>query len=106
MASLELLSELRTAGEQSIGQEMPGVNNAIPSSCNANWLFIPEANSHAKLRLLCFPYAGGRSSVFAGWQKWLPSDIELCCVQFPGRDAKCLDTPYMRFDQLMTALLP
>ena len=69
-------------------------------------MFYPEPNAHAKLRLLCFPYAGGRSSVFGGWQEWLPSEVELCCVQLPGRDANRFEPLFTSFDSLMEALVP
>ena len=78
----------------------------MPSSAASNnWLFYPEPNSRAKLRLLCFPYAGGRASVFGGWQKWLPSDVELGCVQLPGRDTNRLE-PFTDFNSLIRALVP
>jgi medium-chain acyl-[acyl-carrier-protein] hydrolase len=78
----------------------------MPSSAASNnWLFYPEPNSRAKLRLLCFPYAGGRASVFGGWQKWLPSDVELGCVQLPGRDTNRLE-PFTDCNSLIRALVP
>lgn len=41
----------------------------------------PQAN----MRLICFPYAGGTSSVFRPWQVELPDQIELCGIDYPGR---------------------
>jgi medium-chain acyl-[acyl-carrier-protein] hydrolase len=69
-----------------------------------DWLFCPEPNPTAKLRLACFPYAGGRSSVFSDWHRYLPPEIELCCVQLPGRDAKRFDPPFTHFASLISAL--
>jgi len=40
---------------------------------------------HAKMRLICFPYAGAAASAFRLWPKALPEQIELCAVDFPGR---------------------
>jgi medium-chain acyl-[acyl-carrier-protein] hydrolase len=45
----------------------------------------PQPNLHAKLRLFCFPYAGGSSFSFRGWWENLPDTIELCPIELPGR---------------------
>jgi medium-chain acyl-[acyl-carrier-protein] hydrolase len=35
--------------------------------------------------LFCFPYAGGGSRIFAGWQELLRGGIKVCPVELPGR---------------------
>lgn len=50
------------------------------------WIFIPKPNSEAKMRLFCFPYAGGSASAYRSWLRYLPEHIELCAVQLPGRE--------------------
>lgn len=52
---------------------------------NTQWLTCYKANPNAKVRLICFPYAGGSASVFHPWLKWLPEWVELHAVQLPGR---------------------
>jgi pyochelin biosynthesis protein PchC len=49
------------------------------------WLhrFAPRAD--ARLRLVCFPHAGGSASVYFRWARALPAEIELVAVQYPGR---------------------
>lgn len=42
------------------------------------------AKPRIKLRLICFPYGGGSTDVFAAWQQLLPSTIEIIPVLFPG----------------------
>ena len=39
----------------------------------------------ARLRLVCFPYAGGAANVFRTWHTSLPEDVEVIAVQYPGR---------------------
>lgn len=39
----------------------------------------------ARLRLVCFPYAGGAANVFRLWHKALPEDVDVAAVQCPGR---------------------
>jgi medium-chain acyl-[acyl-carrier-protein] hydrolase len=40
------------------------------------WLIFPQPNPQAKLRLFCFPYAGGGASIFREWYKQLNREIE------------------------------
>lgn len=55
----------------------------------------PRVNHSAKLRLFCFPYAGGGSSIFHRWPEQLPSAVEVCSIQLPGRESR-IRTPSFR----------
>jgi surfactin synthase thioesterase subunit len=44
---------------------------------------------------LCFPNAGGGASSYRLWQQRLPSDVEVCAVQLPGRETR-LREPALR----------
>lgn len=44
-----------------------------------------------RLRLLCFPYAGGAPQVFQTWTQWLPAGIGLHAVHLPGRGTRMRD---------------
>jgi len=52
------------------------------------WFHCRKPNPRARLRLLCFPYAGGGVSVFRAWPDLLPSEIEVWAIQLPGRDGR------------------
>jgi surfactin synthase thioesterase subunit len=52
------------------------------------WFHCRKPNSRARLRLLCFPYAGGGVSVFRGWPDLLPAEIEVWAIQLPARDGR------------------
>ncbi|MFC5906013.1 thioesterase II family protein [Streptacidiphilus monticola] len=41
-----------------------------------------------RLRLFCFPYAGGGASTYAGWQRRLGSRVQVLPVQLPGRESR------------------
>lgn len=43
---------------------------------------------HRRLRLVCFPYAGGTASAFRTWTSTLPHDVELCAIELPGREGR------------------
>lgn len=44
------------------------------------------------MRLLCLPYSGGSSMVYARWRRMLPSWIDVQPVEWPGRGAR-MDEP-------------
>jgi len=55
------------------------------TSGTTHWLSKHTPNPDAALRLFCFPYAGGFAGIFRGWSEALPSSVEVCAVQLPGR---------------------
>lgn len=89
------------------------------------WLrtFVPRPR--ARLRLFCFPHAGGAAGTYRPWADLLPPDVELVAVQYPGRHdrfgepcvasmeelvagagadvARLLDLPYALFGHSMGA---
>ncbi|QUI61531.1 thioesterase [Pseudoalteromonas sp. A22] len=60
----------------------------------------------AKVKLICFPYAGGGTHVFIPWQQLLHPHIELCIVQPPGRGSNFELAPFAEMTQLVDALKP
>lgn len=48
----------------------------------------------AKLRLFCFPYAGGSAAVFNNWRRYLHKDIELNPLELAGRGKRIYDPLY------------
>ena len=68
-----------------------------------NWFLSPKPNPTARLRLFCFPYAGGGAQAFGRWVKHLPSDVEVCLAQPPGRGARMREAPYTKLLPLVEA---
>ncbi|MGW7488983.1 thioesterase II family protein [Streptomyces sp. NPDC054786] len=52
------------------------------------WLRTYQAVAAPRLRLVCFPHAGGSASFFRSWPRHLPSDWEVSAVCYPGREAR------------------
>jgi medium-chain acyl-[acyl-carrier-protein] hydrolase len=50
------------------------------------WVVLPRPNPTARLRLFCFPYAGGGASIYTSWARELPPEVEVVAVQLPGRE--------------------
>ncbi|HEX5870377.1 MAG TPA: thioesterase domain-containing protein [Longimicrobium sp.] len=70
------------------------------------WAVYPSRNPDARLRLFCFPYAGGGASIFNGWPRGLPPEVEVVAVQPPGREARIGEKPYGDLAQLVDAMHP
>jgi medium-chain acyl-[acyl-carrier-protein] hydrolase len=69
-----------------------------------SWIIFRKPNPQARLRLFCFPYAGTGASIFRTWSDGLPSDVEVCPVQFPGRGTRLMETPFTQLSPLVQAL--
>jgi medium-chain acyl-[acyl-carrier-protein] hydrolase len=68
------------------------------------WVTCPKPNPHARLRLFCFPYAGGSALIFRNWWDDLPSAIEVCPIQLPGRASRLGEPSFSRLSPLIQAL--
>jgi medium-chain acyl-[acyl-carrier-protein] hydrolase len=68
------------------------------------WIARPRPNARARLRLFCFPYAGGGASLFRTWPQELAAEIEVCAVQPPGREHRLIEAPFTRLAPLVEAL--
>jgi len=60
----------------------------------APWIAWSDASSAPRLRLLCFPYAGGGPAVFRRWPQLFSREVEILAVQMPGRAARMAEAPY------------
>jgi medium-chain acyl-[acyl-carrier-protein] hydrolase len=67
-------------------------------------------NPGARLRVFCFPFAGGGPSAFKTWMDEFPSAIraeaELCAIQLPGRENRLKEPSFDRLSPLLDALAP
>ncbi|NEZ61090.1 thioesterase II family protein [Adonisia turfae] len=70
------------------------------------WIVCPQPKPSPKLRLLCFPHAGGSARVFYDWPELLPSAVEVCAVELPGRGKRLFETPYTDIISLLQILGP
>jgi medium-chain acyl-[acyl-carrier-protein] hydrolase len=69
-----------------------------------SWIICPQPNPQANLRLFCLPYAGGSAAVFRTWPNSLPSNVEVCAVEYPGRGRQIKSAPLARLESLVEAI--
>ncbi|MBW4617806.1 MAG: thioesterase II family protein [Cyanosarcina radialis HA8281-LM2] len=69
-----------------------------------NLITHPQPNLQAKLRLFCFPYAGGSSFSFRGWSDNLPETVELCPIELPGRGTQMKSAPLTQLQPLVETI--
>lgn len=58
-------------------------------------------NPAPRVRLLCFPYAGAGGYVYRRWVSKLPTSVEICAVQPPGREDRASEALPAEMDQLI-----
>ncbi len=71
-----------------------------------SWVKCPKPNPQASVRLFCFPYAGGSSVIFRSWSDSLPTTVEVCPIELPGRLTQMKSAPFTRLEPLVSAIGP
>jgi medium-chain acyl-[acyl-carrier-protein] hydrolase len=77
-----------------------------PTLNTALWISRPKVIPTAKVRLFCFPYAGGGALLYRPWIEALPADIEVCSIQYPGRENRLAERPFDTLEPLVDAFIP
>lgn len=68
------------------------------------WLRRLRPNPAARLRLFCFPFAGGSASIYRTWPEGLPADVEAFGIQLPGRENRLMEAPHTSVPLLLEPL--
>jgi len=83
----------------------PRPPSAPPVPPDRRLFLIPRPVENPRVRLFCFPYAGGNATQYVPWARVLPADIELVAVQLPGRGTRFREAPFDRLAPLLYALV-
>jgi medium-chain acyl-[acyl-carrier-protein] hydrolase len=71
---------------------------------NNPWLAFHKQNPLANLRLFCFPFAGGSAMSYRTWAGLLPTNVEVCPIELPGRGSRIGESLYTNIKPLVTDL--
>src|SRR6266576_2879618 len=58
----------------------------------------------ARVRLICFPYAGGSPTVFRQWPDFFSAGIEICSIHLPGRGDRLSESSLTRIAPVADAV--
>ena len=75
-----------------------------PLRTASSWFSCAKAEAQPRLRLFCFPYAGGGASIYRGWENYVPPGVEVWPVQPPGRGSRFKEPPIDRMEALVSAV--
>ncbi|CUU58081.1 medium-chain acyl-[acyl-carrier-protein] hydrolase [Parafrankia irregularis] len=59
----------------------------------------------ARIRLYCFPFAGGSAASYLGWQAELGAQVQVCAVEPPGRRQRRREPAIRRMDAMVDAVV-
>jgi medium-chain acyl-[acyl-carrier-protein] hydrolase len=68
------------------------------------WVVQHRPNPEARLRLFCFPYAGGNSTLYREWTVACSADVEIGAVELPGRGTRQEEPPLTQFTEVVEAM--
>ncbi len=78
--------------------------NAADPAANP-WIVGRAAAGGPRVRLLCFPQAGGSAGAFATWRQRLPDGLELLPVELPGHGTRRAEPMPATLEELAGAVL-
>ena len=70
------------------------------------WLARQPVRGERRLRLFCFPFAGGGAQTYRTYSQLLPEGIEVCAVQLPGRERRFGEPALTSIGVTVDCLLP
>lgn len=76
-----------------------------PTATRNNWFVSYPPRSEPRCRLFGIPQAGTGPAVFHRWHRHLPSSVEVCGVQLPGRGGRIREPLFRSMGSLVDALL-
>lgn len=68
------------------------------------WFYVPQPNYEAKMRLFCFPYAGGTAEIYYDWQYEMPEEIEMVAIHYPGHIQRSKEKLFTRLSRLVESI--
>lgn len=100
------VSRLIDAGDE----ERRGRGERIPwhsheySMDSRKWLAHSRITSNPRVRVFCIPYGIKGASLYASWKNMFSDDIDVCPVQFPGKEGRIDERPIADIDEAVIAL--
>lgn len=66
-----------------------------------SWISSDVDLNNPSLKLFCFPYAGGNSSIFRNWKQFSSHDISILPIEMPGKGRRFGEVPFDCVEKLV-----
>lgn len=70
-----------------------------------NAFYIPKPNPKARVKLFCFPYAGGSINTYRSWPELFGQDVEVVLIHPPGRGERFSESAHVSMAKYIAELL-
>ncbi|WP_425336175.1 alpha/beta fold hydrolase [Sinorhizobium numidicum] len=78
-------------------EQIPGKANGL--------LSVVKSSLEPSYRIICFPHGGGSMRSFRTWSDYLPDDVELICLDLPGRGKRSAEAAIRSMDVLVPMVI-
>ncbi len=80
---------------------------SVPTQpAGGRWLLTVAPRASPRLRLFCFPFAGGGSAIFQSWGESIDATIEVIAVEPPGRLGRIAEAPVTDIGAFVEGVVP
>ncbi|MFI7098967.1 thioesterase II family protein [Streptomyces sp. NPDC050161] len=76
----------------------------LPAPAASPWIRRFRPSPESRVRLVCFPHAGGSASSYLSLSRQLPAEIEAWALQYPGRQERRAEQPFTGLPELADAV--
>ncbi|MER9134566.1 alpha/beta fold hydrolase [Mesorhizobium sp. M0768] len=66
---------------------------------------VVKSSLDPSYRIICFPHGGGGVQSFRNWPDYLPEDVELICLDLPGRGKRSAEAAIRSMDVLVPMVI-
>lgn len=72
----------------------------------SRWFSVLDGRRDARVRMFCFPYAGGSAHIYRTWQRELHDDVDVVAMQPPARGPRMREAPMQSVREMIEAIVP
>ena len=69
----------------------------------SDWFVRYRPASASRVRLFCFPYAGGGAAIYRPWSQALAAHVDVCALLLPGRETRIRERPVSSMEAIVDA---
>lgn len=80
------------------------MSSVVRQIAGNKWIYCPAPRKDPRVRVFCFPYAGGSPLIFRTWPDALPDTVEVMAVRLPGHDSRIRELAFTEWDPLLETI--